>query len=156
MGKSARTEGGKISPSAAGNANVGRGAAASAAAVNRNSRRSRAMMHSSFRTFRTAAASRRPGSDEMLTRRGPDRRPSSTRWGRLLGMKRLAHVLMFAATGALVALVMQTSPVAQTSDAAALHARQVKRLLIKGAMVIPGPAVPAAGPMDILVEDGSI
>jgi imidazolonepropionase-like amidohydrolase len=56
----------------------------------------------------------------------------------------------------MVAFATQTSPVAQSGDAAALHARQVKRLLIKGAMVIPGPAVPAAGPMDILVEDGLI
>src|SRR5262249_20716726 len=95
-------------------------------------------------------------SDEMLTRRGPSGLPQPIRWGRLLGMKRLTRVLMFAAAGTMVAFGMQTSPVAQTSDAAALHARQVKRLLIKGAMVIPGPAVPAAGPMDILVEDGLI
>jgi len=56
----------------------------------------------------------------------------------------------------MMAFVMPTSPVAQSSDPAAVHARQVKHLLIKGAMVIAGPAVPAAGPMDILVEDGSI
>ena len=38
----------------------------------------------------------------------------------------------------------------------AVHARQVKRLLITNAMVIPGTGVPAAGPSDILVEDGLI
>jgi imidazolonepropionase-like amidohydrolase len=39
---------------------------------------------------------------------------------------------------------------------AAVHARQVKRLLIKNAMIIPGTGVPAAGPSDILIEDGLI
>jgi imidazolonepropionase-like amidohydrolase len=37
-----------------------------------------------------------------------------------------------------------------------VHAKQVKRLLIMGAMVIPGTGVPASGPTDILVEDGRI
>jgi imidazolonepropionase-like amidohydrolase len=39
---------------------------------------------------------------------------------------------------------------------APVHAKPVKRLLIKGAMVIPGPAVPASGPIDLLLEDGLI
>ncbi len=39
---------------------------------------------------------------------------------------------------------------------APVHAKQVKRLLIRGAMVIPGPGTPAFGPTDILVEDGVI
>jgi imidazolonepropionase-like amidohydrolase len=39
---------------------------------------------------------------------------------------------------------------------APVHAKQVKRLLIKGAMVIPGTGVPASGPMDLLLEDGLI
>src|ERR1700730_12720737 len=39
---------------------------------------------------------------------------------------------------------------------AAVHARQVKRLLITNAMIIPGTGVPASGPSDILVEDGLI
>jgi imidazolonepropionase-like amidohydrolase len=51
-------------------------------------------------------------------------------------------------------------PAAQAPPAAAaetaVHAQQVKRLLIKGAMVIPGTGVPAAGPMDVLLEDGLI
>jgi len=48
---------------------------------------------------------------------------------------------------------------AQASPAGAkapVHAKQVKRLLIKGAMVIPGTATPAYGPVDLLAEDGLI
>src|SRR5229473_2020669 len=52
------------------------------------------------------------------------------------------------------------SPTAQAPAApgskAAVHAKQVKRLLITGAMIIPGTGVPAAGPSDILLEDGLI
>src|SRR5216684_3940138 len=52
------------------------------------------------------------------------------------------------------------SPAAQAPAApgskAAVHAKQVKRLLITGAMIIPGTGVPAAGPSDILLEDGLI
>jgi imidazolonepropionase-like amidohydrolase len=52
------------------------------------------------------------------------------------------------------------APAAQAPPAAgaatAVHAKQVKRLLIKNAMVIPGTGVPAAGPMDVLLEDGLI
>ena len=48
-------------------------------------------------------------------------------------------------------------PAAQVpSGSTAVHAKQVKRLLIRDAMVIPGPAVPASGPIDILLEDGLI
>jgi imidazolonepropionase-like amidohydrolase len=52
-------------------------------------------------------------------------------------------------------------PYAQTQTAVAaakqpVHAKQVKRLLIQHAMVIPGPGTPAFGPTDILVEDGVI
>ena len=52
-----------------------------------------------------------------------------------------------------------TAPSAQTPAAgprAPVHARQVRRLLIKDAMVIPGTATPAYGPVDILAEDGLI
>ena len=61
----------------------------------------------------------------------------------------------------LVAMFAVTStPGAQAPGAAgakaAVHARQVKRLLITHAMIIPGTGVPAAGPSDILVEDGLI
>src|SRR5215813_7180228 len=57
-----------------------------------------------------------------------------------------------AAAGALVAV-----PAAQTPRAnAPAHAKAVKRLLIRNAMIIPGTGVPAYGPSDILVEDGLI
>ena len=56
------------------------------------------------------------------------------------------------------AVVAGTS--AQTPSSAGpkapVHAKQVKRLLITGAMVIPGTGVPASGPTDILVDDGRI
>src|SRR2546425_3297964 len=55
--------------------------------------------------------------------------------------------------------VVSGAPAAQapsTAANAAVHAKQVKRLLITNAMVIPGPAVPASGPIDILLEDGLI
>src|SRR5215471_7729250 len=38
----------------------------------------------------------------------------------------------------------------------AQHAREVRRLLIRGAMVIPGTGVPAYGPVDLLIEGGTI
>lgn len=47
-------------------------------------------------------------------------------------------------------------PHGQQAGTTTLHARSVKRLLIRGAMVIPGTGVPASGPLDILVEDGTI
>ena len=37
-----------------------------------------------------------------------------------------------------------------------MHARESGRLLIRGAMVIPGTGVPASGPLDVLVENGTI
>src|SRR5204862_949405 len=66
------------------------------------------------------------------------------------------------AIGAVAAALAVTagSPSAQGQPAAAakaaVHAKQARRLHSKGAMVIPGPAVPAFGPVDILVEDGLI
>jgi imidazolonepropionase-like amidohydrolase len=51
------------------------------------------------------------------------------------------------------------APRAQTKAPAAkapAHAQQVKRLLIRNATVFAGPAVPAYGPVDILIEDGLI
>ena len=70
-------------------------------------------------------------------------------------MKR--HFLRATMACAVLALGTGT-PSAQAPAAAktAVHAKQVKRLLIRGAMVIEGPAVPAYGPVDILVEDGLI
>src|SRR5439155_11078025 len=60
-----------------------------------------------------------------------------------------------------IAFIMAAGvPAAQAPPAAgaatAVHAKQVKRLLIKNAMVIPGTGVPAAGPMDVLLADGLI
>jgi imidazolonepropionase-like amidohydrolase len=45
---------------------------------------------------------------------------------------------------------------AGTAAQAAVHGKQVNRLLITNAMVIPGPAVPPFGPVDILTEGGRI
>ena len=67
----------------------------------------------------------------------------------------LARITLGVAAWALVS----DAPAAQapsTAANAAVHAKQVKRLLITNAMVIPGPAVPASGPIDILLEDGLI
>jgi len=49
------------------------------------------------------------------------------------------------------------APAPQPAGAKApVHARQVRRLLIQHAMVINGTGTPAAGPLDILTEDGVI
>src|SRR5215467_10237097 len=53
------------------------------------------------------------------------------------------------------ALTVITSTHAQTQTTAQ-HAREVGRLVIKNAMVIPGTGVPAYGPVDLLVERGTI
>ena len=68
---------------------------------------------------------------------------------------------LFVRTTIVVAACSLTvsAPSAQGPSAGAkapAHAKQVKRLLIKGAMVIPGPAVPASGPVDLFLEDGLI
>ena len=65
------------------------------------------------------------------------------------------------AIGVAIGFLAVTAPRAQapstvTAASAAIHAKPVKRLLITNAMVIPGPAVPASGPIDILLEDGLI
>ena len=67
----------------------------------------------------------------------------------------------FAAAAIVGAIAAAASVPAAQSPAAAgptapVHAKQVKRLLIRSAMVIPGTGVPATGPMDILIEDGLI
>ena len=73
-------------------------------------------------------------------------------------MKRLT-IGIAATCAALCASI--SLPHAQTQAAVAaakqpVHAKQVTRLLIQHAMVIPGPGTPAFGPTDILVEDGVI
>ena len=45
---------------------------------------------------------------------------------------------------------------AEQGAPAAQHAREVSRLLIRGAMIIPGTGVPAYGPVDLLLEGGLI
>jgi imidazolonepropionase-like amidohydrolase len=65
----------------------------------------------------------------------------------------LAVAVFVTAIAATTGVPAAQSPAAPTAP---VHAKQVKRLLIKGAMVIPGTGVPATGPMDILVEDGLI
>jgi imidazolonepropionase-like amidohydrolase len=63
---------------------------------------------------------------------------------------------------ALAAILLTTgtpsaqAPAGQAGSKAPVHAKQVKRLLIKNAMVIYGNAKPPFGPVDILLEDGLI
>jgi imidazolonepropionase-like amidohydrolase len=64
-----------------------------------------------------------------------------------------------AALTVLLALAMHAGPRAEqaaTRPPAPTHAKAVKRLLIRNAMVIYGNAKPAFGPADILVQDGLI
>jgi imidazolonepropionase-like amidohydrolase len=64
-----------------------------------------------------------------------------------------AVILTAIAAGTSVPTAQAPVPAGPTAP---VHAKQVKRLLIRGAMVIPGTGVPATGPLDILVEDGLI
>src|SRR5262245_35605365 len=43
-----------------------------------------------------------------------------------------------------------------TIQTSAQHAREVGRLVIRNAMIIPGTGVPAYGPVDLLIERGTI
>jgi adenine deaminase len=71
-------------------------------------------------------------------------------------MKR--HVLAVAVCVAAAALHVSAAaqPGPQSSATTAVHNRPVNRLLIKGAMIIPGTGIPASGPSDILIENGLI
>jgi imidazolonepropionase-like amidohydrolase len=73
-------------------------------------------------------------------------------------MRSLIRASARAAVVAVAFAIAANAPSAQAPSPAKapVHARQMKRLLIRGAMVIPGPAVPAYGPTDILAEDGLI
>lgn len=77
-----------------------------------------------------------------------------------MSLRSSVHVVGRVAACAAALAVAVAAPIAQAPSAAGakapVHAKQVKRLLIRNAMVIPGPAVPASGPMDILLEDGKI
>src|SRR5258707_12284464 len=64
--------------------------------------------------------------------------------------------LAIAVSGFVVAVETPAAQAPAAGAKAAVHARQVKRLLITNAMIIPGTGVPASGPSDILVEDGLI
>src|SRR5215470_601385 len=66
----------------------------------------------------------------------------------------IAVVIVSASLGS--APMMQTPAPQATGPKAPVHAKQVRRLLIQHAMVIPGTGVPASGPLDILTEDGVI
>ncbi|MFI5178119.1 MAG: amidohydrolase family protein [Vicinamibacterales bacterium] len=73
-------------------------------------------------------------------------------------MRRLltcAAVALFASVVVTGAPGLEPAPQAP-GPKAPVHARQVKRLLIQHAMVIPGTGVPPSGPLDLLVEDGVI
>src|SRR4051812_38035184 len=68
-------------------------------------------------------------------------------------------LLAVLATAILITLSEPTSfssSQAQTTPKAPVHAKQVSRLLIRNAMIIPGPGTPAHGPTDILVDGGVI
>ena len=60
----------------------------------------------------------------------------------------------------MLALSWPSAPSAQAAHTqgakTATHTQSVQRLLIQHAMVIPGTATPAYGPVDILVENGLI
>jgi imidazolonepropionase-like amidohydrolase len=61
------------------------------------------------------------------------------------------------ATAVGLLLVHVVAPAAQAPQAAApTHGKAVTRLLIRNAMVVTGNGKPAAGPLDILVQDGLI
>jgi len=70
----------------------------------------------------------------------------------------VAMALLALAAPAPSAQPQAASPQAQTPAAskAPVHARQVRRLLIRNAMVIPGPGTPPFGPVDILSDNGVI
>ena len=53
-------------------------------------------------------------------------------------------------------LAAEPQPPPPSVAAAALHAKQPRRLVIKNAMVIYGNAKPPYGPVDIVVQDGLI
>src|SRR4029079_3413528 len=78
------------------------------------------------------------------------------RAARIPGMRRHAVALLCAVLalgGTAARLKAQPAP---SRASAPRHRQEVKRLLIRGAMVIPGTGVPASGPMDLLLEGGLI
>src|SRR5215831_17670666 len=71
-------------------------------------------------------------------------------------MRHIARIVTSLIALTFAATVPSAQAPSTTPNAAAIHGKQVRRLLIKGAMVIPGTATPAYGPVDILAEDGVI
>ena len=68
-----------------------------------------------------------------------------------------AAAIVIASVSVNGSLERSPAPQAQAAGAKApVHARQVRRVLIQHAMVINGNGTPAAGPLDILTEDGII
>ncbi len=73
---------------------------------------------------------------------------------RVLGSRAHVFVLAVAALGGLAAMPRAQAP--QAAAPAPVHAQPATRLLIRNAMVVVGNGKPAAGPQDILVQDGLI
>ncbi|MFN8060310.1 MAG: amidohydrolase family protein [Vicinamibacterales bacterium] len=75
-------------------------------------------------------------------------------------MARIIRLPIGIALGISLIVAASGRPSAQTTPGpvatASSHAKQVHRLLIRNAMIIPGSGVPAYGPQDILVEEGLI
>src|SRR5205814_8616343 len=55
-----------------------------------------------------------------------------------------------------VAMLTFTIAAQQPASVPPIHAKPVRRLVLKNAMVIYGNARPAAGPIDVAIEDGRI
>jgi imidazolonepropionase-like amidohydrolase len=68
----------------------------------------------------------------------------------------LAGLVALSAIAVLFGAVVEARQPARPPSNAPVHARAVKRLLIRNAMVIYGNGKPAFGPTDILVQDGLI
>src|SRR5215467_7687657 len=64
-------------------------------------------------------------------------------------MRKHAWIALAAALAVITSVHAQSQP-------PAVHAREVGRLVIRNAMVIPGTGVPAYGPVDLLIERGTI
>jgi imidazolonepropionase-like amidohydrolase len=71
-------------------------------------------------------------------------------------MSRFALLAGCVLTAAVCLDPLSAQTPAQPSARLPQHARDVRRLVIRGAMVIPGTGVPAFGPADLLVEGGLI
>ena len=68
----------------------------------------------------------------------------------------LAGSVILSAVALLFGSAVAARQPARPASTAPVHAKAVKRLLIRNAMVIYGNGKPAFGPTDILVQDGLI